>query len=72
VRLGTGPSIEEAVGNTNEEITLCGSYIRIRTDNGKCSSQRKHGIDNPNLLSRCIYCVYNSRKTTNGKAQAHK
>jgi hypothetical protein len=34
VRLGTGPSIEEAEGNSKEKIRFKGTYLRIRTDDG--------------------------------------
>jgi hypothetical protein len=60
VRLGTGPSVEEAVGNTNEEVIFRGSYIRIRTDNGKASSRSKFGIGVPDSLFRCVHCVCGS------------
>jgi len=34
VRLGTGPSIEDAEGNSKEEVNISGTYLRIRTDDG--------------------------------------
>ncbi|OAP60541.1 hypothetical protein AYL99_05543 [Fonsecaea erecta] len=34
VRLGTGPSIEEAVGNNDKDVRIRGTFIRIRTDDG--------------------------------------
>jgi hypothetical protein len=34
VRLVTGPSIEDAVGNSKEEVNIRGTYLRIRTDDG--------------------------------------
>ncbi|KIX95530.1 uncharacterized protein Z520_08650 [Fonsecaea multimorphosa CBS 102226] len=32
VRLGTGPSVEEAEGNSNENVRIRGTFLRIRTD----------------------------------------
>ncbi|OAL35153.1 hypothetical protein AYO20_05630 [Fonsecaea nubica] len=32
VRLGTGPSVEEAEGNSNEDVRMRGTFLRIRTD----------------------------------------
>ncbi|EXJ67965.1 uncharacterized protein A1O5_08579 [Cladophialophora psammophila CBS 110553] len=34
VRLGTGPSAEAAEGNTDEEVRLRGTFLRVRTDDG--------------------------------------
>jgi hypothetical protein len=36
VRLGTGPEIEAAEGNTEDKVVYRGSQLRLRTDDGMC------------------------------------
>jgi hypothetical protein len=42
VRFGTSPAIEDGLLNDQNQIVLCGSYLRIRTDDGKSSHNAQH------------------------------
>jgi hypothetical protein len=43
VRFGTSPAIEDGLLNDDKsQVTLCGSYLRIRTDDGKSSHDARH------------------------------